>query len=609
MCGIVGYINNGKKNEKVLKEMADSIAHRGPDDEGFYQDDFISLGFRRLSIIDLDSGKQPIFNEDKTKVLIFNGEIYNYKLLREELIKLGHRFKTKSDSEVIIHGYEEYGDDIASKLRGMFAFAIYDVKTKSIYCARDYFGIKPLYYYNLDNEFIFGSEIKSFLKHPNFKKEFNERALESYLSFQYSSLNETFFSGVFKLLPGHYLKYEDGKIDIKKYWEMTFNPNNDKNLDYWVDKIKEQMAESVEAHKVSDVEVGSFLSSGIDSSYIVTLANVDKTFTVGFAEDEKYNEISYAKELSDNLGIENISKIITSEEFFREFPKVQYHMDEPVADASAVALYFVAKTASEHVKVVLSGEGADELFAGYNIYKEPYEMAAYDKIPFFIRKVVGLFFSLLPEIRGINFLVRRGKRLEERFIGNAFIFEDKERKKILNIKTDAPSTKEVVKPFYDKTKEDDPTIQMQTVDINMWLVGDILQKSDKMSMANSLEVRVPFLDKEVAKLAMQIPTKYKLSNGTTKYALRRAATEVLPKKWSEKKKLGFPVPIRVWMRQDKYYEIIKKEFNSDAARKYFNAKRILKLLDDHKNGKKDNSRKIWTIYTFLIWYKQYFKES
>lgn len=609
MCGIIGYINNGKKNEIILKNMMDKIIHRGPDDEGFYQDNFISLGFRRLSIIDLDSGKQPIFNEDKSKVLIFNGEIYNYKNLREELIKLGHKFETKSDSEVIIHAYEEYGDDVASKLRGMFAFVIYDIKTKSIYGARDCFGIKPLYYYKKDNEFIFGSEIKSFLEHPLFKKEFNEDALESYLSFQYSSLNETFFKNVFKLIPGHYFKYENGDLEIKRYWEMKFEPDNNKTLDYFVDKIKEQMAESVEAHKVSDVEVGSFLSSGIDSSYIVTLANVDKTFTVGFGEAEKYNEISYAKELSDNLGIENISKIITSEEFFQEFPKVQYHMDEPVADASAVALYFVAKLASEHVKVVLSGEGADELFAGYNLYREPYDIAAYDKIPFFIRKIIGKIFSLLPEIRGINFLVRRGKRLEERFIGNAFIFEDKERKKILKIKTNAPSSSDVVKTYYDKTKDKDATIQMQTVDINMWLIGDILQKSDKMSMANSLEVRVPFLDKKVADLASIIPTKYKLSNGTTKYALRKAAMEVLPKKWSEKKKLGFPVPIRVWMKQDKYYDLIITEFNSETANKYFNTKRLIKLLEDHKNGKKDNSRKIWTIYTFLIWYKEYFAEA
>ena len=473
MCGIVGYINNDKKDKDVLKIMMDKITHRGPDDEGYFQNEWVSLGFRRLSIIDLDSGKQPIFNEDKSKVLIFNGEIYNYKSIREELIKLGHKFETKSDSEVIIHGYEEYGKDIASKLRGMFAFVIYDANNKELYGARDYFGIKPFYYYKKENEFIFGSEIKSFLAHPNFEKEFNDNALESYLSFQYSSLNETFFKNVFKLLPGHYFTYKDGILDIKRYWEMDFNPDNDKSLDYWVDKIKEQMSESVEAHKVSDVEVGSFLSSGIDSSYIVTLANVDKTFTVGFGEDEKYNEISYAKELSDNLGIENISKIITSEEFFHEFSKVQYHMDEPVADASAVALYFVAKLASEHVKVVLSGEGADELFAGYNIYKEPYEMAAYDKIPFFIRKIIGKTLSLLPEIRGINFLVRRGKILEERFIGNAFIFEDKERKKILKIKTNAPSSSEVVKPYYDKTLDKDATIKMQTVDINMRLVGDI----------------------------------------------------------------------------------------------------------------------------------------
>ena len=608
MCGIVGYVNNGKRNEKVLKDMMDKIIHRGPDEEGSYIDDDIALGFRRLSIIDLKGGSQPIFNEDKTKVLIFNGEIYNYNELRMDLVKKHHQFKTKTDSEVLIHGYEEYGEDLLNKLRGMFAFVIYDKKTKEIFGARDYFGIKPMYYYQNGKEFMFASEIKSFLVHPKFKKEFNPEALESYLSFQYSSFNETFFKNVFKLPPAHYFKYKKGHFEIERYWKAEFNPDDSKDLDYWVEKIKEGMKESVKAHKISDVEVGSFLSSGIDSSYIVSLADVDKTFTVGFGEDIKYNEIGYAKELSDSLHVENISKIITSDEFFNELEHIEYQLDEPLADSSAIALYFLSKLASEHVKVVLSGEGADELFAGYNIYREPYEMKAYDYIPFFIRKGIGKVCSLFPEGRGLNFLVRRGKRLEERFIGNAFIFTDKERKQVLKIKTNAPSTKDVVKPFYDETKGKAPSERMQIVDINMWLVGDILQKSDKMSMANSLEVRVPFLDKKVMEIASRVPTKYKICNNTTKYALRRAASEVLKDKWSTKKKLGFPVPIRVWMKEDKYYNLIKDAFNSDVANEFFNTDKIIKLLDDHKNGKKDNSRKIWTIYIFIIWYRLYFRK-
>ena len=608
MCGIIGYVNNGNKSEKILKEMTDKITHRGPDEEGKYIDDYISLGFRRLSIIDLSTGSQPIYNEDNSLVLIFNGEIYNFKDLKKELEKKKHKFKTNTDSEVIIHGYEEYGDKLPNKLRGMFAFVIYNKKTKEIFGARDYFGIKPLYYYKKDKEFMFGSEIKSFLSNPNFEKEFNNDALESYLSFQYSSLTETFFKNVFKLPPAHYFKFKDGKLKITRYWMPKFEYDNTKDLDYWVDSIKETMKESVNAHKISDVEVGSFLSSGIDSSYVVSLANVDKTFTVGFSEDKKYNEISYAKELSDSLGIENISKIITSDEFFEKIEDIQYHLDEPVADASAIALYFVSNIASKHVKVVLSGEGADELFTGYNVYREPYEMKIYDRIPFPIRWVIGKICSLLPQVRGINFLVRRGKRLEERFIGNAFIFNDRERKKILKIKTNAPSSREIVKPYYDMAKNNDSSTRMQMVDINAWLVGDILQKSDKMSMANSLEVRVPFLDKKVMELASRIPTKYKIANGTTKYALRKAANEILPEKWSSKKKLGFPVPIRVWMKQDKYYNIIKDAFTSDIANEFFNTNMLIKLLEKHKVGKEDNSRKIWTVYVFIVWYQLYFRK-
>lgn len=606
MCGIVGYVNNGDKDAKILKKMTDKIVHRGPDDEGHFIDDFISLGFRRLSFLDLKTGGQPIFNEDKTKVLVFNGEIYNYRELREDLKSKGHIFKTDTDSEVLVHGYEEYGTDLPSKLRGMFAFVVYDKEAQEIFGARDYFGIKPLYYYKKDTEFMFASEIKSILKHPKFIKAFNPEALESYLSFQYSSLTETFFKDVFKLPPAHYFIYKDGELKLERYWTPKFEPDDSKDLNYWVEKIKEQMAESVDAHKISDVEVGSFLSSGIDSSYIVSLAHVDKTFTVGFGEDEKYNEISYAKELSESLGIENINKIITSEEFFKEIENIQYHLDEPLADASAIALYFVSKLASEHVKGVLSGEGADELFAGYNIYREPYDMPIYDKIPFILRRIIGWLCSLLPEVRGINFLVRRGKRLEERFIGNAFIFQDKERKKILKITTTAPSSKDLVKPYYDMAKNSDASTKMQTLDINMWLVGDILQKSDKMSMANSLEVRVPFLDKKVMELAEKIPTKYKLCNGTTKFALREAASSVLPEKWFKKKKLGFPVPIRVWMREEPYYNLIKEKFESETANMFFDTKRLVKLLDEHKAQKKDNSRKVWTVYIFLIWYDIYF---
>lgn len=611
MCGFVGYIDGGETQlmEPVLHAMADRIRHRGPDDADYYMDGEISLGFRRLSIIDLEGGRQPILNEDKSKVLMFNGEIYNYQSLREDLLKAGHVFTTKTDSEVLLHGFEEYGTDLLNKLRGMFAFIIWDKNTKTLFGARDYFGIKPFYYAKMQGTLMFGSEIKSFVEHPHFKRELNERALEGYLSFQYSPGYETFFKNVYKLLPAHYFFYKDGKMDMQRYWIPEFNAEEDKPLEYWVDEIEKTFDDSVNAHKIADVEVGSFLSSGVDSSYVACSADVDKTFTVGFDNGEKYNEISYAKELSELIPVKNYSKTITPEEFWGNFGKIQYHMDEPLADPSAVALYFVCNTASKYLKVVMSGEGADEIFGGYNIYKEPLAVPAYDKIPFPIRRFIGKVASHLPKKSGINFLIRRGKKLEDRFIGNAYMFTEEERKKLLKIKTDAPSPAEVVKPFYDRVKDKDPVTKMQFVDLNAWMVGDILLKADKMSMANSLEVRVPFLDKKIMELAERIPLKYRVNDENTKFAMRKAALRRMPEKWAGKKKLGFPVPTRVWLKEDKYYNIVKEKFTGEVAQKYFNTDMLVKLLDDHKNGKADNSRRVWTVYTFLVWYDQFFNDD
>ncbi len=588
--------------------MMEKIKHRGPDSGGKHVDGDIALGFRRLSIIDItSSGDQPIYNEDGTKILLFNGEIYNYQSIRGELIKAGHKFKTNTDSEVLLHGYEEYGEKLLNKLRGMFAFVIWDTVKKELFGARDFFGIKPMYYAEMNGTFMFGSEIKAFLVHPDFKKELNETALENYLTFQYSPTAETFFKGVYKLLPAHYFKYADGKLTVTRYWDVKFDPDEAPDLDTWVSKISDVFENSVEAHKISDVEVGSFLSSGVDSSYVASVANVDKTFTVGFGEDEKYNEIGWAKEFSKYIHKENISKVITPEEYWGNISKIQYHMDEPLADPSCIALYFVCNKASEYVKVVLSGEGADEIFGGYNIYKEPMSMPAYNAIPRPIRRGIGAIASKLPPKRGVNFLVRRGKDLEERFIGNAYMFSEKERKALLKIKTDAPPATEITKPFYDKVKDADAVTKMQYLDLHLWMTGDILLKADKMSMANSLELRVPFLDKEVMALAERIPTKYRVTDENTKFAMRKAALKAAPPQTANKKKLGFPVPIRVWLKEDKYYGIVKDCFTSPAAEHFFNTDMLVKLLDDHKCGKYDNSRKIWTVFIFLVWYKVYFE--
>lgn len=603
MCGFVGYINKEKDKEANIKRMNDLIVHRGPDDEGYYTDETIALGFRRLSIIDLNTGAQPIYNEDKSKVIVFNGEIYNYIELRADLIKKGYKFTTRTDTEVILHGFEEYKEGILDKLRGMFAFVIYDINSKEMFAARDFYGIKPFYYALMEDSFIFGSEIKSFLIHPSFKKELNRKMLEYYLTFQYSVGEETFFKNVYKLRPGHYLTYKDGNLDIKRYYSLEFEEDDSLSYDEWKEGVETRLKDSILAHKVSDVEVGSFLSSGVDSSFIAANSDVDKTFTVGFS-DKKYSEISYAEDLSKKIDTININKVISKEEYFKNLSNIMYYMDEPLADPSAVALYFVTKIASENVKVSLSGEGADEIFGGYNIYQEPFVWPWYYKIPYPLRKVVGGIAGILPAHRGLNFLVRRGKKLEDRFVGNAFIFDTKEVRKLVSFKPETKGFRDLTREYYYKVSSKDDVTKMQYIDFNFWLIGDILLKADKMSMANSLEVRVPFLDRPLIDYARGIPTKYKVDKYKTKKLFRDIARESLEDKVSDKKKLGFPVPIRVWMRETDVYNTIKNRFLE--ASEFFDTKRIIKLLDEHKSGKNDNSRKVWTIYIFLLWYDIYF---
>lgn len=617
MCGITGFTNKVDNADGIISEMMNKIRHRGPDAEGKFVDGDIALGHRRLSIIDVSSsGDQPIFNEDRSLVIVFNGEIYNYREIREKLIAAGHTFKTNTDTEVLIHGYEQFGEKLLNMLRGMFSFVIWDKNKKELFGARDFFGIKPMYYALMGETFMFGSEIKGFLAHPHFQKELNTTALENYLTFQYSPTNETFFKNVYKLMPAHYFRFKDGKLQIKRYWDVNFNADEKPALEDWVKRISETFRDSVNAHKIADVEVGSFLSSGVDSSYVASVAEVDKTFTVGFGDDEKYNEIGWAKEFSKAIGKENTSKVITPKEYWGSLEKIQYHMDEPLADPSAVALYFVCNIASEKLKVVLSGEGADEIFGGYNVYSDP-DGTLYDRLPMSLRRAISRAAEKLPSKRGVNFFVRKGKTVEERFIGNAYIFTPEERINLLKIKTSAPHPTELTKPYYSRVKGKDDVTKMQYLDLHLWLAGDILLKADKMSMANSLELRVPFLDKEVMALAEQIPTKYRVthSNRTddtkyiTKYAMRLAAKMDTPDsmaKTAAKKKLGFPVPIRVWLKEDKYYGIVREAFESENAAEFFNTEPLIKLLDDHRSGKADNSRRIWTIFIFLVWYKVYF---
>ena len=607
MCGIVGFTGMRAGREAILKAMTDAIAHRGPDGEGSYFGSGVALGHRRLSIIDLAGGAQPMFNEDKNLAVVFNGEIYNFMELRAQLVEAGHTFSTDhSDTEVLLHGYEEWGEGMLAKLRGMFAFAIWNEAEQTLFCARDHFGIKPFYYYLTDEgELLFGSEIKSFLAHPGFKKELNQSQLELYLSYQYSPGEDTFFKGVKKLLPAHSLLWKAGQVDVKRYWEPRFEPEQGKSLSDWESRVEEVMRQSVAAHKISDVEVGSFLSSGVDSSYMAYLAHVDKTFTVGFA-NKQYDETDYAAEFSKFMGVKNYAYRIEPEEYWENLPRIQYHMDEPLADAASVALYFVNREAAKQVKVCLSGEGADEFFGGYNIYKEPFTVSWYDHIPLPIRRAIGAVAEQLPPVHGVNFLVRRSRPLEERYIGNTNLMGERRKKQLLKHYTGGKKPTDLSRPYFKKTAGQDPVTRMQYTDLHLWMVGDILLKADKMSMANSLELRVPFLDKEVFEVARHIPVECRADAEHTKMALRGAAARSIPEKTADKKKLGFPVPVRAWLREEKYAAIVREKFQSESAEKFFNTRELTKMLDQHMSEKRDNWRQIWCVFMFLTWYEEYF---
>lgn len=612
MCGIVGFVDNIKKAEKkkVIKKMADRIIHRGPDGEGYFTDDFVALGHRRLSILDLNGGSQPMYNEDHRIVIVFNGEIYNYQELKKELEE-NHQFKTNCDTEVLIHGYEQWGiETLLKRLVGMFAFVIYDQQKKKIIGARDHFGIKPFYYYKNEKEFLFASEIKSFLEHPNFKKEVNEKALKMFLIFQYSVHEETMFKNVYKLKPGHYFEYQDETLTIHQYFKVKYEKNKHRTKEQTMAELTNVLEKSVQYHQMtSDVEVGSYLSGGVDSSYVVSVAKPDKTFSVGFRIDG-FDESMYAKDLSKRLNIKNYRKYITADEFFDALPIVQYHTDEPEANLSAVPLYYLSQLASKEVKVVLSGEGSDEMFGGYNEYYEPAILKLYSMLPLAFRRKVRHFVKRFPHFPGQNTLIMYGLPLDERYIGHGSLMEEAEANEILAKHLKSKETlHDTLKPVYDKVKEEDLLTQKMYLDMHFWLPQDILLKADKMTMANSLELRVPLLDINVFNVAKTIPTKYLVHKKTTKYLFRNIAQKRIPEEWSKRRKLGFPVPFSRWIREEKYYKKVKEMFQKEDVTLFFDKEVINKLLDEHYNNKKNNGRKIYNIYTFLIWYQVYFHDE
>lgn len=616
MCGIVGmYDKSGRPvDQMVLERMADQIVHRGPDDSGMHFEDNVGLGFRRLSIIDLEGGHQPLSNEDGTVWITFNGEIYNYQEIRRWLIDKGHKFQTEADTEVIVHLYEEKGVDCIKELRGMFCFAIYDSRNKQTLIARDYFGIKPCYYAETGDSIVWGSEIKSLLEAPGIEREVNPESFWNYLTFQYAPDPLTMFKGIRKLPAAHYMLIKDGKAKIERYWELKFDME-ERPIDYYIEGTRDILRNSVKAHMNSDVPRGAFLSSGVDSSTIVALLKEleqVKTFTVGFEGAGGQSELNYARETARILGTEHRDVMVSAKEYLEALPRLMYLQDEPVADPSAIGLYFVAELASQYITVVLSGEGADEVFGGYTIYREPMSLKMFDYLPMSIRRTLGSMASALPEgIKGRSFLMRGSKTLQERFIGNAFIFGEQMKEEFVNFNPEAMGLRryyDITDPYYKQAAGYDDITKMQYIDFHTWMTGDILMKADKMTMANSLELRVPFLDKDVFEFAAKIPARYRMQNGTTKYVLREAVKDILPREVAERPKLGFPIPTRQWLRNE-HYQWAKELIHDAPVDHLFNKQYVLNLLEEHKNGVRDNARKVWTVLVFLMWHQIYVEKS
>ncbi len=602
MCGITGITDKQIENlEEGIQKMTKCIVHRGPDDDGYFVDEQIALGMRRLSIIDLEHGRQPITSRDGRWLIFFNGEIYNYRELKAQIPN--YKFQTESDTEVILAGFSEWGIEVFRHLRGMFALAIYDTVAKKLILARDPFGIKPLYYWQRGNKIAaFSSEIKSFLSLKAFRPEVNDGAVYNYLSFQYNPLTETFFKGVFKLPPGHYISLDQktGVFEMIRYSAFRFRPEESLDEERTRQEILSTMRDSVRHHMIADVPVGSFLSGGVDSSVIATLMQEDrgeriKTFTVTFSEVSEGVE---ARETALPLRTDHTEVRVSADEYFEALSKVVYHFDEPVADPSALGLYFLAREARKSVKVVLSGEGADELFGGYNVYLAPFSAERLRVIPRFLLKIL----ASLP-FRGSNFAKRALLRLEDWYIGNAHVFSKEDLSKIWKAGSLAPFD---LGSLYKEVEGQSDSTKMQYIDINTWLVGDILAKADKMTMAHSLELRVPFLDLEVARLALKLPDRFKWRDGVTKHLLREAFTSLLPGSTRSRRKLGFPTPIRHWFTKDRedLYQLI---LANDYISLHFDLTAIRKLVEDHLSGTRDNSRKIYLLLVLAIWYNTFIK--
>lgn len=616
MCGFVGFIDENDQtydHRAAIVAMADAIAHRGPDSEGYFEDGRAALGFRRLAIIDLAGANQPLYNENRSLVLVFNGEIYNYRELRRQLIAAGHAFSTQGDAEVVLHGFERWGAGVLDRLRGMFAFALYDTATGELFCTRDAFGIKPLYYAAEGDRILFGSEIKGLLAHPHARRSLNERRLAHWLCMEYLPDEETLFEGVRKLPAGHWLRWRNGRAERGRWFVPRFAPDAGRSLKESAEAIEAALRESVAAHAIADVDVGCFLSAGVDSSLVAREAArimEARTFTIGWGEG-RFSELEAAATFARATGLPNEGRILDAEQFFASVPAVQYAMDEPLPNPSAVPLYHLCAMAAESVKVVLSGEGADELFGGYPYYQECLAFAPYMMVPAPARRALAAAARHLPEgTHGRRFLMRGAHPLPERYIRLEYNFPWAEALDLLAPELGArcaaaPTPWELAAPLFAEIEADEITA-MQTADILTWMQQDILLKADKMSMASSLELRVPFLDREVFALASTLPVSQRVGRRETKIALRAAAARTLPQATAAMPKQGFVTPLAQWLRKDPWREQVHEVLNSERARRFFRTDRLNALLDEHQRGPRSHMKKIWSAYCFLIWHEQYF---
>ncbi len=607
MCGFAGFSDAIPNSLSTVRAMIQTIAHRGPDDQGFFQSADCTLGFCRLSILDLrKEGNQPMQNEDASLRLVCNGEIYNYRALRASLEAKGHRFFSQSDAEVILHGYESYGQEIVHRLRGMFVFVLYDAKRHLLFGANDLFGIKPFYYACVKGQFLFASEAKALFCHPALEKRLNHRMLLPYLAFQYSPCETTFFQDVHKLPPAHAFVYQDGRFSLFPYEKRLFAKDNCSSQ-IRIAQLRRVMRESVCLHAQSDVPIGAFLSGGVDSGYLCALLRPQHTFSVGFCEAPRFDETALAAALAKRIGSTHHSRILTAQECFDALSDMQYHFDEPSSNPSAIPLWFLCREARKYVTVVLSGEGADELFGGYEAYADRRLGRIYKHVPRPIRRAVSQTVSHLPYFRGRDFLKKTNSHPASYYIGQAEIFSLAQAKQVLRKEFwDAPTPCEITKPFFATYASYDELTQKQALDLELWLPKDILHKADKMSMASSLELRVPYLDREVFSLASRLRTEEKMQKDLTKAVLRYAAREQLTKEEAFRKKKGFPVPIRIWLRQKCYYDRVAQEFSSSNASLFFERDALFALLNSHKEGLANEQRKIYSIYCFLLWYRRFF---